>query len=388
MGRNTASDLHIDERPPRRAASWGALVAVAAAPGLGAVEVLLTHHDGIGLGLLATVPFLAATLSTIAWTVAAGAAAFGVAVATAGYEHLWWTRDVRVVLVGIAVATVAAAVTAALRGRRLRQLHHTRHVADVVQQTLLHPIPPAVDDVAAAAHYSSATSGAHVGGDIYDLQRTPYGVRVIIGDVRGKGLPAVRLASVALTAFREWSHHEPALTDVASRIDASVARHADPEEFVTAALVELGRSTVDVVNCAHQPPLLLGDGTVTALEPAEPSLPLGLGATPARQRLAFGPGARLLLYTDGVTEARRRNRTFDLAAELGHCDHASPQQTVHQLYRRLRRFAGHRLADDVAILLLERTADGPGEPQALSPATCVEDAPAPRRDTSAAIAPR
>jgi phosphoserine phosphatase RsbU/P len=291
----------------------------------------------------------------MAGVIIAGGIAAGVAALMADYDHARLDGAQAIVLLtGITAATATAAATAAVKRHRLRQLDQTRAVADVVQTALLRPLPRLLGDVRVAAHYSSATRGALIGGDVYEALETPYGIRVFIGDVRGKGLPAIQLANVSLGAFREWAFEAATITDLAAHLDASVARNAGPEEFVTAAIVEITDSTLEVVNCGHPTPLLIDDEKITPIHPQQTSLPLGLGVTASAQQLAFGAGCRVLLYTDGVSEARRRGKFFDVANELAGLSTSNADELVRLLHRRLVKFTRRKLNDDVAIVLLER----------------------------------
>lgn len=334
------------------------VVALALSAGIGAVNAEWTERTLVGLGLLAAIPFVVAGFASMAGVLLAGAVAAGAAALMTDYDHQRLDAAAALILLaGIAAATVTAAATAALKRRRLHQLDQSRAVADVVQNALLRPLPRSIGDVRVAAHYSSATRGALIGGDVYEALATPYGIRVFIGDVRGKGLPAIHLANVSLGSFREWAHEAATITDLAAHLDASVARNAGPEEFVTAAIVEITATTLDVVNCAHPPPLLIDGEHITQLVPAHASLPLGLGVTASAQRLPFGAGSRVLLYTDGVSEARRRGKFFDVPDQLAALPMNDADETVRLLHRRLVKFTRRKLNDDIAIVLLEREAE-------------------------------
>jgi serine phosphatase RsbU (regulator of sigma subunit) len=331
--------------------------------GVAIVDGSLTSRALAPLGLLATIPLVVAAVSGTFGVVAAGCIAAVVLLLMADYDSALWSDDVIVLLAGLAVATGVATATAAARRRRTRRLHRIESVADVVQQTLLRPLPASVNDVAIAAHYASATRGAQVGGDIYDVQVTPYGLRLFLGDVRGKGLAALYLANAALGAFREWSHEASTLTELAARLDASVARSAEPEEFVAGVVVEVADNAVEIVNCGHLAPLLVRSGSVQALEPVVASLPLGLGASGNPQTVTFTAGDRLLLFTDGVSEARRRGRFFDVGRELAAaCQDRGAADTVDRLHQRLVKFTRRRLDDDVAIVLIERERSAGADP--------------------------
>lgn len=368
---------------PRGRTLLALAVAVPAAVAIAVADGYATDRTVGLLGLLAVLPFVVASFSGALGTLLGGVVAGATAATMADYDHARWTHETLGILAGIAVSTLVAAVTAGARRRRVRQLRRIESVADVVQQTVLRPVPSLVETVAVAAKYASATRGAQVGGDVFEVLSTPFGLRVFVGDVRGKGLPALHLANAALGAFREWSHQASTLTELAARLDASVARNADAEEFVTGVLVEVGAEDITLVNCGHPAPLLLdGDGDgVAALAPPGASLPFGLGVTPIPHRAAFVPGDRLALYTDGVSDARRRGRFFDVAAEFAGCaDDQDVEACVQRLHRRLVKFTRRRLNDDVAILLLERV----GRPPTLDVMRTAADI-TPRQSTSGSV---
>jgi Stage II sporulation protein E (SpoIIE) len=158
---------------------------------------------------------------------------------------------------GTALAVFFVAVASCLVLRRRaglqRSFEELRRIADVTQRTLLRPVPERIGPVAAAVAYLAAASGARVGGDFYEVIETPYGLRVILGDVRGNGLDAVGGAAALLGAFREAGAVEPELAAVAVRLDAALTRYAtalrparydaEPdlrsEDFATAVLAQI-----------------------------------------------------------------------------------------------------------------------------------------------------
>lgn len=357
----SAESANLTPARRRRRTLRAIIVALGLSAGIAAVNGQWSARTLTGLGLLAAIPFVVAGFASMAGVLVAGAVAAGTAALMTDYDHHRLDGPQAIILLaGLAAATVTAAATATIKRRRLHQLDETRAVADVVQNALLRPLPRSIGDVRVAAHYSSATRGALIGGDVYEALATPFGIRVFIGDVRGKGLPAIHLANVSLGAFREWAFEAATITDLAAHLDASVARNAGPEEFVTAAIVEITESSLEIVNCAHPAPLFIDGDQVSQLTPAQASLPLGLGVTATAERRLFGSGCRLLLFTDGVTEARRRGKFFDVASEVAGLAMNDADDLVHRLHRRLVKFTRRNLNDDIAIVLLER--DGTDEP--------------------------
>jgi serine phosphatase RsbU (regulator of sigma subunit) len=347
--------------PVRRENRWiGVVVALA----LGAVVLGLDYLEGSGktqyIGLLVAVPFLAAALVGPRRTILCGVLAV-----VAGYLF-GFTQDDSTVglqptsvqatrLAFIAAATVAAALVSSYRVEREARFRRLTKIAEVAQATVLRPIPPTLGSVRVAVRYASAVVEAHIGGDLYEAVHTPHGVRLIVGDVRGKGLTAVHLASVVLGSFREAAHTAADVPALLTAVDRSVRRFTGDEDFVTALVVQVddaGRTVV--ASCAHPPPLLVRAGRVTALEPPWDTLPLGmLDAPPGGRRLDLEPGDRLLLYTDGASEARREGQFFDLEAAAASALPGVPlEQGVDAILARLNEHVNGRLADDVALLVL------------------------------------
>ncbi|MBO2455849.1 serine/threonine-protein phosphatase [Actinomadura barringtoniae] len=235
-----------------------------------------------------------------------------------------------------------------------------RAVAGTMQRALLRPVPLELGPVSVQVRYLAATAQAQVGGDLYDVLSTPYGVRLIMGDARGKGLVAVEKAADVLGAFRELAHHERSLSGVALRLDAFLAARGGDEDFVTALLVEIPASggRAELISCGHPPALLLAGGSVSYVEALCPAPPLGLmgmgdgGWAPVT--ITFRPGERLLLYTDGVSEARdAAGRFFPLTERVSGSYGHDARGLVDALETQLKAHAGGRLDDDAAMLLLD-----------------------------------
>jgi serine phosphatase RsbU (regulator of sigma subunit) len=225
--------------------------------------------------------------------------------------------------------------------------------------------------VRAAVHYAAAAAHARIGGDLYEVVQTRFGVRAVIGDVRGKGLAAVETAAAILGAFREAAHQEQALDRVAGWLADSLGRalrehesegpQGMDEEFVTLALVGVrADGIVEIVNCGHPSPLLLREGApIRFLDPAYTVPPLGVlepeEVRPPVLSLRLESGDRLLLYTDGVIEARNAWGAFyPLAERAPDCAVGeSPAEVLDRIHADVRRHVGHNLGDDAAMLLLQ-----------------------------------
>jgi len=335
------------------------------------VVIDLVIPGSLLVGAMFAAPMAAAALWTARGTLLTGAASTVTVAALVQWGNdLPWTEAALRLTAVAAVSLLAVAVHGALRRGDLR-LASARRIAEAVQLAVL-PVPPGrAGGLALAARYQAAHEGARIGGDLYGVQRTPYGVRLLVGDVRGKGLKAVGAVTVVLGAFREAAETEPDLAAVADRIEHALAREGRqggepvwPEGFVTAVLAEVPEGSpgsLRIVNRGHPPPLLLSaDGaSLRALEPRSYALPLGLGhlAGDAEGRdgrtepVPFPPGSLLLLHTDGVTEARNAEGVFyDPAARLLGHRFAGPGALLDALVADVKAYTGGRMDDDMALL--------------------------------------
>jgi serine phosphatase RsbU (regulator of sigma subunit) len=349
--------------------------------------------------------------------------------------------------VAVAAVTAISAAGAARNRHENRRIANVTSVAEAAQRALLRPLPSQVGPLELGVVYLAAAAEARVGGDLYEVARTQFGIRLIVGDVRGKGLEAVEIAADVLGVFREIAHEVYTLAEVARRLDASLARRpaAPLEEFVTAILAEIDpvAGSLTIYNCGHPPPLVLtredgthryagtggaqrtgaggtstgtsgtgtsgtstsgtstsgtstsgtgtsgtssGNGTgvagagnggnghrhsdgsaahggppgVITVDVPSPALPLRLmslgDCSGAGRTLTLAAGDALLLYTDGVTEARDRHREFypltERVAKLAATANGSPADLLNKLRADLLRHVGAPLEDDAALLLV------------------------------------
>jgi serine phosphatase RsbU (regulator of sigma subunit) len=333
------------------------------------IDVIAGHSVGL-LALLSLGPAFAAVVGGLGRMIIVSCLALALCLLLATYQDRLFDVDDQVALVTVLGVSVAGVIASTLRQRQERELADVRIVAEAAQQVLLRPVPAEPGAVRIAVRYISATSRATIGGDLYEVIAAADATRFIIGDVQGKGLAAVKLASTALGAFREVAPDTSDLAVIATRIEATLARELTDEQFVTAIVgqVSADGSKVELLNRGHPPPLLMdGDGP-RLLEVAEGGLPLGLAqlaagpgqpatASPAGRAavIEVGPGDRILFYTDGVSEARSRSgEFFPLAQCRAVCEAGDPDQTLDVLSAEVLRHVGHALDDDAAMLLIRR----------------------------------
>ncbi|MGW3244062.1 PP2C family protein-serine/threonine phosphatase [Streptomyces sp. NPDC001070] len=273
----------------------------------------------------------------------------------------------------LALMSVLATFFSHLREKHETQVTRLRSVAETAQRVLLRPIPRRIGPLRIASVYLAAEAEAQIGGDLYAAVRTDSGTRLIVGDVRGKGLEAVKEAALTLGAFRAVAHRQAKLPDLVAWLEQAISSELtapaeatppaeEAESFVTAVVADIpdDEPVVRLVTCGHPPPLLLRDGRVTALEMPEPAPPLGLthlaGGELAVGLFAFAPGDTLLLYTDGVIEARDAAGTFyPLTGRLAGQPSGDPDALVERLCTDLLAYAGGCLGDDAAFLAISRS---------------------------------
>ena len=320
-----------------------------------AVMVLLSATTEVQLiAVFAGSAVLASLMTTARRTLLVGAVAFGFGVLAGVWHDATDSFDYVVRLILCALLVLVAVQGAALRERREGKLQRMTVIAETAQRAVLRAIPTAIGSVGLSARYVSATAEALVGGDLYEVAATPYGVRVIVGDVRGKGLEAVQTAAAVLGAFRAMAFTEPDVASLARTMDETLARYMAEEEFVTAIVGEFHGHQVTLANCGHHPPLLISHGDVRTVDTGEPTVPLGLGADPTLTEHPWPPGARMLFFTDGLVEARDRSGEFfpldDYAVEIGE---GTVEDALDRLVERLLAYGGQRLRDDLALVLAE-----------------------------------
>ncbi|MGV9302730.1 PP2C family protein-serine/threonine phosphatase [Nonomuraea sp. NPDC003727] len=327
--------------------------------GIVAVLSLLSGPEFGFFSLLALGPAFASLVGTVRRTVVIGGIALVLSLLLAAHDNLVGSRQSYQSLLVIAGVTAASLVATVGRQRRERELANVRSVAEVAQRVLLRPLPRRVGHLRVGLSYSSAAADARIGGDLYEVAAGPKGVRVILGDVQGKGLEAVETAAIVLTAFREAAHDEPDLLGVSTRLEKALNRRLEGEDFVTAVLLEATPDgTMTLLNYGHPAPLILHPGgQVSFAEPDETAPPLGMGALdvegPLPYRIRFRPGDQMLLYTDGVIEARDPEGGFYPLAERAFLlKDDNPEAALEALRLDLVAHVAGPLHDDAAMLLL------------------------------------
>ena len=320
------------------------------------------------LPLLSLGPALAPAFLSPVGTLLTGAGAIGLGVVDPLAEGQLGSRETLIAYGAIVGVTAAGMAASAARQHRERELIGVNAVADAMRRVFLRPVPGQAGPLRLGVRHVAADAAAGIGGDLYDVVATAGSLRLIVGDVQGKGLGAVHTAAVVLGAFRESAYDAGSLAEIADRLELSLARQVPGEEFVTAVLAEIADDgdAVVILNCGHPAPLLLRGAWAGFAEPPEADLPLGLAdlidAGRKQYAVPFGPGDQVLFYTDGISEARDdQGRFYPLGEHGALLAGLDPGPALDRLYSDIQRHVGHEFNDDcVALIVCRSAAPSPG----------------------------
>jgi hypothetical protein len=240
-----------------------------------------------------------------------------------------------------------------------------RTIAQTLQRSLRPGALPEVPGLAAAVRFRPAGEGVELGGDFYDLYEAGGGAwAALIGDVQGKGPDAAAVTALARHTLRAGATYERSPSGVLALLHKALREQRTDGRFCTVAQAHMrlgvGRMEVDIACGGHPLPLVIHpDGLV------EPVGRLGtlLGTDIEPQlfdvTVALGSGDVLLLYTDGVTEVRRRRREVfglaELSELLSRCGGLPPDAVADRVEAAVLAASEGRLRDDMAILALAPT---------------------------------
>jgi phosphoserine phosphatase RsbU/P len=188
-----------------------------------------------------------------------------------------------------------------------RRYREELNIAAAIQQGLMEF---AIPNLPYARVHARSVACKEVGGDFYDVIATPDGLYVVIADISGKGVSAAILASTLqglLYGLLLAGQPLAQIADVANRYICE----KNVQKYATMILVKLDRDgTFEYVNCGHVQPLLSNDQGVKRLENANMVVGLIEEASFESERLQLKTGDRIILATDGVTEAESTNGEF------------------------------------------------------------------------------
>lgn len=339
---------------------------------VGVVFDFFTPPAFTAIPMFAAAPLIAAPFFTRGSTIRTGIAAMLAIVGMRLYSRTLLSAVPCIELLTVLTVSVLAVVINDVVRRSNEQLASARVIAETAMRAVLPTPAERIGGLQVAARYEAAQADEFVGGDLFSVTDSPQGVRLVVGDVRGKGLDAVEAVAIIIGAFREAAEQEKSLEGVAQRLERALARESSRrggldagEGFITAVLAEIppGAPLVRIVNRGHPEPLLLHkDGSLEVLAPSVPALPLGmdLGVWPDRaQEWELPDGGTLLFYTDGLSEARNAEGVFyDPAERLRGRLFPGPEELLSALTDDVRLHTGGESTDDMALLAVVRPAKG------------------------------
>ncbi|WP_083869836.1 PP2C family protein-serine/threonine phosphatase [Modestobacter italicus] len=246
---------------------------------------------------------------------------------------------------------------------RLRR-RKTLSLAAEIQWELLPPLTFASDRVVIAGALEPAYD---IGGDSFDYAVNGPVVDWMVLDAVGHGLPAALLASAAVGTYRHARRNMVDLPDVAWAVNEVIASQFTDSRFATAAIARLHLDTGQLrwVNAGHPDPLIIRNGAMVSPGTCRPHPPLGLQTRKAEVcETQLHVGDRVVLYTDGIVEARSpegeffgEERLVDFIHRANALGDAAPE-TLRRLMRRIMEHQADHLQDDASVVMLEwRTGD-------------------------------
>jgi serine phosphatase RsbU (regulator of sigma subunit) len=287
-----------------------------------------------------------------------GRVAGALCVADRGPRH-WSARDIEVLEILADIAAGEVALQVALRHGAERAA-----LARTLQESLLPPRLPEIPGLQVAARYRAGGTGAEVLGDFYDVfpsVRDSWGM--VVGDVCGKGVPAAKSTALARYTLRAEAHRQTRPSDILAALNRALLDWlTDDPRFLTAIYATIRPTTtgasVRISSGGH--PLALVRRSDGRVQPAgQPGTLLGLLPHPELhdRRVLLRAGDSLILFTDGVTEARHHasrglygdNRLRDLIAGLHGMPAAGTADTIQQA---VLEFGGGKASDDTVTLVL------------------------------------
>ncbi|MER6318232.1 PP2C family protein-serine/threonine phosphatase [Streptomyces sp. NPDC001581] len=344
------------------------------------VDVLAPPHVHLG-PLLVAAPAITVAFAGALTTAAMGALAVAAQVLIGVLRGVSGTANIQAQIAALIVVSALCVTVCVVRGRREQQLHQVRSVAEAAQRVLLQPLPARAGPLQIAGLYIPAEEEAELGGDLYAAARTTHhSTRILIGDVRGSGLGAISNSALLLGAFRAAAHRQATLPRLAVHLDAAFrwdtsqwrpqTEQDTVEDFATAMLLDIPDHdpVVHLISCGHPPPLILRGHRVIPLVAEASHLPIGFGgafgiADYDVQTFPFEAGDLMLLYTDGVIEARNTDgRFYPFTERVPQWTTDDPDELLRHLQADLLAHVHAHLDDDTAVVAIRRTASAPPPP--------------------------
>ncbi|HUV05439.1 MAG TPA: SpoIIE family protein phosphatase [Armatimonadota bacterium] len=247
-----------------------------------------------------------------------------------------------------------------------RAYQRERRIAETLQRSLLADIPEMVDHFELAHFYTPAREEAMIGGDFYDFIEIADGTHgLVVGDVSGKGLEAAVVTAMAKYVLRAYTAENPDPAAVMERTNNAVTRYAQNELFITLVygLFDTPSGKFKYSSAGHEPILLYraGENKVSYETPTGMAAGLLSDEKYLPDELTLSPGDMLVLYTDGLTDARSPDGKFlgqeGLARLVVELAGGAAREFLRTLMDRVVNYTGGEFRDDVAILVVRAAQD-------------------------------
>ena len=255
---------------------------------------------------------------------------------------------------------LAIAGQAALAIDNARLYQQQKDFADTMQRSLLPHVAPDLEGLELGAVYESSAR-VDVGGDVYDYLRLPDGrLAVVLGDVTGHGIEATADMAMAKFVFRSLAREHPEPADFLASANDVVVGEIAAAKFITMVYLVVDGQTGEVAcACAgHPPPRLVGAaGGVRALDASGLALGIEPGQRYDEVRATLGEDESVVLFTDGVVEARRDGELYGterLDESLARRAGLGAEELARAVVDDCRAFAGGELGDDCAVVVIRR----------------------------------
>jgi serine phosphatase RsbU (regulator of sigma subunit) len=251
---------------------------------------------------------------------------------------------------------------AALAIDNARLYQQQKQFSDTMQRSLLPRSVPELQGLELGDAYESSAH-VEVGGDVYDFMELGDGrLAVALGDVTGHGIEAAADMAMAKFVFRSLAREHPEPGDFLQSANEVVVGEIAPGKFITLVymLIDGGKGEVAAAGAGHPAPRIVGvDGSVTGLETRGLVLGIEPGQHYEEVRATLDVGGAVVLYTDGVIEARREGELYGverLDRVLSERRDLSANKLAQVVLDDCRAFARGELADDCAVVVVKRTA--------------------------------
>ncbi len=256
----------------------------------------------------------------------------------------------------------AIAGQAALAIDNARLYQQQKEFADTMQRSLLPRTHPDLPGLEVGDAYESSAR-VEVGGDVYDYMELADGrLGVVLGDVTGHGIEAAADMAMAKFVFRSLAREHPEPGDFLRSANDVVVGEIAPGKFITMVYLAIDPDTGEIAGAGagHPPPRIVrADGSIEGLEVRGLVLGIEPGQNFEEVRRVLEIGEAVVVYTDGVLEARHEGELYGferLDALLSANREASPQELAQAVLEDCRAFARGELADDCAVVVIKRVA--------------------------------